>query len=287
MDDLEEHQARIRVSSGIEIATVDWGGSGPLVLLHHASGFCAAVWRVVARHLRSHYRVVGFDARGHGDSDKPSEGYGWHVFADDLVDVARQVCLSTGHQRVHMCAGHSLGGIATLLAVGRAADLFERAALLDPVLIDAELARAFVVRADGSTASSLTTRMRQASFSSRDEALALWRSQSLYDGCDGRALRDYADAGLAEQADGRFQLKCPPSIEASIYALGETVGGFDRVELPVLLLSARDSRFADCQRRFAAGSPRVDLRTLDAGHLMPLQKPDLIAELLLEYAGQK
>jgi len=30
--------------SAIEIALLDWGGEGPLALLHHANGFCAAAW---------------------------------------------------------------------------------------------------------------------------------------------------------------------------------------------------------------------------------------------------
>ena len=52
--------------NGVEIAILDWGGDGPLALLHHANGFSAAVWGPVAEHLRGRFRVVAVDARGHG-----------------------------------------------------------------------------------------------------------------------------------------------------------------------------------------------------------------------------
>ena len=37
--------------SGVEIRVLDWGGQGPLALLHHANGFCAATWGLVAARL--------------------------------------------------------------------------------------------------------------------------------------------------------------------------------------------------------------------------------------------
>ena len=45
---------RIRVpggDSGVEIAVLDFGGRGPAALLHHATGFCAALWAPVAERL--------------------------------------------------------------------------------------------------------------------------------------------------------------------------------------------------------------------------------------------
>ena len=82
---------------GVEIALLDWGGSGPLALLHHANGFCAATWALLAERLRPHYRVVALDARGHGDSTCPAPGpaYRWTEFMHDFVAVAEH--LSEAH----------------------------------------------------------------------------------------------------------------------------------------------------------------------------------------------
>ena len=44
--------------NGVEIALLDWGGEGPVALLHHANGFCKGVWGLVAEALRDRYRVI-------------------------------------------------------------------------------------------------------------------------------------------------------------------------------------------------------------------------------------
>ena len=99
----------------IEIAGLDWGGSGPLALLHHANGFCAATWTLVARGLAGSHRVIAIDARGHGDSGtRPiPEGYQWDFFASDLTQVARQLLEETGQPSVEFGIGSSMGGIVT------------------------------------------------------------------------------------------------------------------------------------------------------------------------------
>jgi pimeloyl-ACP methyl ester carboxylesterase len=120
------NRRRLQVGPGIEIAILDWGGSLPLALLHHANGFCGAVWGGVAQALRPFYRVVALDARGHGDSSKPQEreAYRWECFADDLVRVAELLAGEQVDGRVALGMGHSFGGTATLTAAARRPGLF-------------------------------------------------------------------------------------------------------------------------------------------------------------------
>jgi len=105
--------------SSIEIALLDWGGDGPLALLHHANGFCAGVWGLVAERLRGHYRVIAMDARGHGDSSKPkgADCYHWELFGRDLLGVAEALAAEHPDGRIALGLGHSFGGIALLMAL--------------------------------------------------------------------------------------------------------------------------------------------------------------------------
>ena len=107
--------------SGLEIALLDWGGDGPLALLHHANGFCAAVWGLVASGLRHRYRVIALDARGHGDSSRPSGSgaYHWDRFAEDLVEVAERLVAEAGGGSLALGVGHSFGGTSFLGAAAR------------------------------------------------------------------------------------------------------------------------------------------------------------------------
>ena len=93
---------RIRLrESGVEIALLDWGGDGPPALLHHANGFCAALWQPVAEELRSHFRVIAMDARGHGDSSVPEgpNAFDWDVLAKDLLAVGESLLEELGDPR--------------------------------------------------------------------------------------------------------------------------------------------------------------------------------------------
>src|SRR5262245_60084096 len=58
---------------GLRIHALDWGGDGLTLLLQHPNGFCAGFFDPLARVLRDQFRVIGVDARGHGDSDRPDD----------------------------------------------------------------------------------------------------------------------------------------------------------------------------------------------------------------------
>src|SRR5574337_1468351 len=94
--------ARRRFASAdaaVEIAALDWAGDGPIALLHHANGLCAATWTLVAEALAADHRVVAIDARGHGDSSAPVPpgGYPMRAFVDDLAAVARALLAESRH----------------------------------------------------------------------------------------------------------------------------------------------------------------------------------------------
>ena len=53
-----DHRTFALPNRGVEIAALDWRGDGPLMLLHHANGFCKGVWALVADALRHRWRIV-------------------------------------------------------------------------------------------------------------------------------------------------------------------------------------------------------------------------------------
>lgn len=67
-------------------------GEGPTVIAHHGGGMDRETWHRAGwiEPLASDFRVVTFDARGHGDSDKPTDpmDYSLDLMVDDVVAVA-------------------------------------------------------------------------------------------------------------------------------------------------------------------------------------------------------
>lgn len=84
----------------------DTGGTGRPVVLIHGWPLSAAAWVPQVSVLQAAgYRVVAYDRRGFGRSDKPASGYNFDTLADDLERVMDQC----GLQDVTL-VGFSMGG---------------------------------------------------------------------------------------------------------------------------------------------------------------------------------
>ncbi len=97
---------RIKTKDGIELFVKDTGGPGRAIVLTHGWPLNADIWDYQATALsKAGYRVVTYDRRGFGRSDKPESGYRFDVFADDLAAVIEQTGV-----RDATIVGYSMGG---------------------------------------------------------------------------------------------------------------------------------------------------------------------------------
>jgi pimeloyl-ACP methyl ester carboxylesterase len=276
---------------GVEIALLDWGGTGPLALLHHANGFCAAMLDLVARPLRAHFRVIGMDARGHGDSSKPtgSDAYAWREFGADLAAVARALAAEHGG-RVALGLGHSFGGTSMLLAAAEEPALFERLVLADPVLHEPRAAQSYDPERSA-RARSLVERAsrRRVVFPDRAAARESWRDKDMVAEWRPRAFELYLAEAIADRPDGQVELKCAPETESAVYANGFTSDIWtptEKLAVPTLILWAQRGNFPRAVYEVYAErllNARID--DVDSGHLMPMEKPEIVVAAALAFAG--
>ncbi|WP_404861963.1 alpha/beta fold hydrolase [Georhizobium sp. MAB10] len=104
----------------------------PPVLLVHGGGQTRHAWRGTARALaNAGFTAIAMDQRGHGDSAwVESKAYAFYDFAADLATVCRDMERQSGRRPI--VVGASLGGLASLLAEGRAGnDLLGGLVLVD------------------------------------------------------------------------------------------------------------------------------------------------------------
>lgn len=81
-------------------------GEGPWVVMSHSLACDGSMWDEQAQRLKSRYRVLRFDTRGHGQSDAPEGAYSLDMLAADLLGLLDALAIDSAH-----FIGLSMGGM--------------------------------------------------------------------------------------------------------------------------------------------------------------------------------
>jgi len=114
-----------------KLAYYDFGtvvASDPVIVLAHSSLARSEDWENIFPRLATRYRVIAYDARGHGKSGRATE-YTLRAFADDLGRVLREIAKAPA-----VLVGHSVGALAALVAAAEAPALVRGLVLEEPAL---------------------------------------------------------------------------------------------------------------------------------------------------------
>ena len=99
----------------------------PVILLSHGIATRLDIWTEASSQLRSKYRVIRYDSRGHGGSDPAPGGYTLEMLGEDAIGIMYALGVKKAQ-----CGGLSLGGMT---AIGLAVEHPER--LLSAIVCDA------------------------------------------------------------------------------------------------------------------------------------------------------
>jgi pimeloyl-ACP methyl ester carboxylesterase len=88
----------------ITLATHEWPGRDPAIVAIHGLTSNHTVWYPIADALDGRHRLIAYDLRGRGDSDKPPTGYSLDHHAADLLALLDDLRLDRA-----IVMGHSLG----------------------------------------------------------------------------------------------------------------------------------------------------------------------------------
>jgi 3-oxoadipate enol-lactonase len=85
------------------------GGRGPWVMLAHGLATDLTMWDELTEALKDHYRVLRYDARGHGGSPATEGDYSLDMLVADAVGILDVLGIAQCH-----FGGLSMGGMVTL-----------------------------------------------------------------------------------------------------------------------------------------------------------------------------
>ena len=122
-------QATCKVN-GINVHYLRTGGDKPPVVLLHGLMTSGACWTPLARALEENYDVVMPDARGHGNSSVPADGYYYDNLATDVLSLIELLGLATP-----VLIGHSMGGMTAAVVANRNPKRIRGLILADPCFL--------------------------------------------------------------------------------------------------------------------------------------------------------
>lgn len=270
-------------ANGIRQHFLEWGRpEAPPVVMLHGIGLCASVWSCTASRLARDYRVLSFDLRGHGESEKPGTGYTFEQLGRDLAAVVPALGL-----RQPFAVGHSAGGSAAIIAQALAPG-----SLGPTVIIDSRVggSRALASRSDLRDRPARTRRKRRV-WESREAIYSAYRERGVFRSWDEQVFADYIDGGTRQLADGRMELKCPPEVEAVFYEQRATLDSSPYViglrgDYLILLGNYPGAQTLDDAgiQEFIRETGSAEITVAPRGsHFLPMEEPDWVTNEVLAF----
>jgi 3-oxoadipate enol-lactonase len=270
--DLQNGMERIQVGD-LAVAISDVGDGPPVVLLHGLA--CGQrMWFHQVRELRSRFRVITYDQRGHGGTDAPAaaSSYSAALLARDLVGV-----LDTLKIERAAIVGFSLGGGPALALAASQPQRVSRLVLADvgagaddPVKIEA-MARRWVTLIDQGAGDELVCEML------RSDLFKVYARRNT-------RRRDHMAALIrATAARGlRFLLTEVLAKRKSLFRL---TGMLQTLRVPTLVMvGEQDYVCSKAARLMAQSIPNAELKVIaGSGHMAPLEQPAAFSAALLEF----
>jgi pimeloyl-ACP methyl ester carboxylesterase len=261
------------VVNGVRLAyEISGTGEIPLVMVH--GGLLSQQnWDWVAPHLAKSFRVVTYDRRGHGESERPSGQGSIHDHVADLAALIEHLELAPA-----WVAGQSYGGNVVLRLAGERPDLLRGITVHEPALLS-------VLADDPATAPMIE------GFAQLNAAV----SERLESGDHAGAAKQFVEEGLGENLWTQF----PPEFRQIVIDEAPTfLDENDPDDLDFDLESIRDFRrpalltlgdqtspiFPPVITKLAEVLPSAEVRTFaGAGHVVQVEQPEDYAEAITAF----
>jgi len=265
-----------------ELQYLHYPGDGPAVVMLHATGFLPWLWHPIARELAGRFRVIVPYFCDHRVSSPHEGGLSWRVIADDLNAFMRSLELSRP-----LMVGHSMGGTVAAVTEALHGPMASRMILIEPIFLPPALYETDLTVEQHPLASRSLRRRNK--WESEEAAREYLLGKPLFANWDPEVLQLYLEHGMAVTQNGGLELACHPEREAALFMGGTAVDPWkllDRITCPVLLVKGgkNENRAVIDLGQAASLIREAELRVVEeAGHLVPMEKPREVLELIVEF----
>ncbi|HVW46393.1 MAG TPA: alpha/beta hydrolase [Solirubrobacterales bacterium] len=241
---------------GVHLVGREWGDAGPTALLLHGLAGWSGEWSATASWLARDHRVVAFDARGHGESERLPADVSRAAHVADAVAAIERLELGP-------CAlvGQSLGGLTAMLMAAERPDLARSLIVVE----------AMPATPDTATIAAVERSLAEwpVPFATRREALDFFDAR-------GRDAETWAD-GLERRPGGWWPRFDPAVMVRTLVEAppGDHWDEWERIRCPKLVVRGENGDLPlDIAERMTAGTEARLVTIPGAGHEAHLDRPE-------------
>ena len=254
-------------ANGISIHYKLEGAKGPAVLLLHEMGGTLESWDKVAPGLSDNFRVLRYDQRGAGLSEKVRAQFGNDTAVGDLEALLKELKLQAPYHIVAVAASST---IALAFREKHAKDV-SSLTLCNPAL-----------GVDPSRAGALNDRADQAERDGMRGVLAITLDKSY--------PQELTDRETYENYRGRYLANDPVGFAHANRMLARTnvVSMLPNIDVPTMVVGGRQDTVRPLagSQEIAGKIPNARFEAIDAGHFMPTTGPAALLALLKDFLGK-
>ena len=261
--------------------------SNKTIVFSHANGFPAGCYRVLFDIWeKAGWRVHALPRFGHDPAFPVTSN--WRHLRDQLIRFIEDEVKPEGQV---MLAGHSLGGILSLLAACKRPDLTSGLLMLDSPIVSGWKAHSIQVmkmtRLMHKVSPGKVSGQRRHEWPDREAVLTHFSAKHKFARWDPRVLQDYIDSGFEERDDGKTHLAFRRDVETRIYdTLPHHLDVLIKRHPPQCLVGfVAGTQSEELRQAGAAASKALARRHftwMEGTHLYPFERPDDTAAVALQ-----
>ena len=246
-------------ANGFQIHYLRTGGCKPPLVLLHGLTACGACWTPLARALAGDYDVVMPDARGHGSSSTPLDGYRYEDHAHDVLELIEGLGLVAP-----VLLGHSMGGMTAAVVASQITTAIRGVVLADPTFLSPERQREV-------HESDAVEQHRRILSSNKSGVLAQLRARHPHRSAE---LIELLTEARLETRIHAFDVLRPPNPEYH--------GLVSAISVPILLVIGDNGVVSlETARELQRLNPLLQVEQIeDAGHGLPYDRPDRLETVI-------
>lgn len=271
-----------------KIPFTSFGNNGPTIVFAHANGFPPDCYEPLLNKLSTNYKIWAMHQRPLWKNSNPDKFKSWHVLADDLIQF-----LEENNLKNIIGMGHSMGGVANIIAATKRPDLFSHIVLMDPVLFLGKFNFAFnltpiFLRKKIIPIAKIALK-RKDRWANKKTAYDSLRSKKIFSLISDEYFPAFIDGLIKENKDGSVSLISPKKWEAQIYCTPPSSWKYlAKLKTPTLAIKAAGTNllYPSVWDKWKQTQPSADFRIIEnSSHLVPLERPEEAAKLVNEFIG--